>query len=120
MQLQMGTQIFHKTAFFVGSTHPVTDGLINVYYNAFDGNFDTLVAALNKLGYGDQMPIVIGEVGWPTDGAIGANLTAARVFNQQGLEQRVLYSQETLKDTRGFSRSFDGQAKYALNLAWFG
>jgi hypothetical protein len=85
MQLQMGTQIFHKTAFFVGSTHPVTDGLINVYYNAFDGNFDTLVAALNKLGYGDQMPIVIGEVGWPTDGAIGANLTAARVFNQQGL-----------------------------------
>ena len=62
-------------------------GLINVYYNAFDGNFDTLVAAaLNKLGYGDQMPIVTGEVGWPTDGAISANLAgAARVFNQQGL-----------------------------------
>ncbi|KAJ6870008.1 hypothetical protein NC652_035805 [Populus alba x Populus x berolinensis] len=127
-------------AFFEGSTHPVTDGS-NVYYNAFDGNFDTLVAALNKLGYG-QMPIVIGEVGWPTDGAIGANLTAARVFNQ-GLIKHVLSNKGTplrpdappmdiylfaLLDEGAksvlpgnFERhwgifSFDGQAKYALNL----
>jgi len=82
----MGTQIFHKTTHSLrGVPILLQMGLINVYYNAFDGNFDTLVAALNKLGYGDQMPIVIGVVGWPTDGAIGANLTAARVFNQQGL-----------------------------------
>jgi hypothetical protein len=127
-------------AFFEGSTHPVTDGS-NVYNNAFDGNFDTLVAALNKLGYG-QMPIVIGEVGWPTDGAIGANLTAARVFNQ-GLIKHVLSNKGTplrpdappmdiylfaLLDEGAksilpgnFERhwgifSFDGQAKYALNL----
>jgi hypothetical protein len=82
----MGTQIFHKTTHSLrGVPILLQMSLINVYYNAFDGNFDTLVAALNKLGYGDQMPIVIGVVGWPTDGAIGANLTAARVFNQQGL-----------------------------------
>ncbi|KAG0499116.1 hypothetical protein HPP92_003807 [Vanilla planifolia] len=61
-------------AFFEGSSHPVVDGT-NVYYNAFDGNFDTLVAALNRIGYA-QLPIVIGEVGWPTDGAFGANLSA--------------------------------------------
>ncbi|KAG6770939.1 hypothetical protein POTOM_022282 [Populus tomentosa] len=127
-------------AFFEGSTHPVTDGS-NVYYNAFDGNFDTLVSALNKLGYG-QMPIVIGEVGWPTDGAFGANLSAARFFNQ-GLINHVLSNKGTPLRPRvppmdiylfslldegaksvlpgNFERhwgifSFDGQAKYALNL----
>ncbi|XP_034892716.1 glucan endo-1,3-beta-glucosidase 5 [Populus alba] len=127
-------------AFFEGSTHPVTDGS-NVYYNAFDGNFDTLVSALNKLGYG-QIPIVIGEVGWPTDGAFGANLSAARFFNQ-GLINHVLSNKGTPLRPRvppmdiylfslldegaksvlpgNFERhwgifSFDGQAKYALNL----
>lgn len=127
-------------AFFEGTTHAVTDGP-NVYYNAFDGNFDTLVAALTKLGYG-QMPIVIGEIGWPTDGALGANLTAARVFNQ-GLINHVLRKEGTplrpgvppmdiylfslldegAKSTLpgNFERhwgifSFDGQAKYRLNL----
>lgn len=127
-------------AFFGGTNHPVMDGP-NVYYNAFDGNYDTLVAALNRIGYG-QMPIVIGEVGWPTDGAIGANLTAARAFNQ-GLINHVLSNKgtplrpgappqdvyifglldEDAKSTLpgNFERhwgifSFDGQAKYQLNL----
>ncbi|KAM6585516.1 hypothetical protein CsatB_012518 [Cannabis sativa] len=127
-------------AFFGGTTHPVTDGA-NVYSNAFDGNFDTLVAALAKLGYG-QMPIVIGEIGWPADGAIGANLSAAKAFNQ-GLINQVLNRKGTplrpgippmdvylfsLLDEGAksilpgnFERhwgifSFDGQAKYPLNL----
>lgn len=127
-------------AFFAGTNHPVIDGP-NVYYNAFDGNYDTLVAALNKIGYG-QIPIVIGEVGWPTDGAFGANLTAARVFNQ-GLINHVLSNKGTPlrpgappsdiylfslfdEDSKStlpgdFERhwgifSFDGQAKYELNL----
>lgn len=127
-------------AFFEGTTHSVVDGP-NTYYNAFDGNFDTLVSALSKLGY-PQMPIVIGEVGWPTDGAAGANLTAARVFNQ-GLVKNVLTNKGTplrpnippmdiylfslldegAKSTLpgNFERhwgifSFDGQAKYRLNL----
>lgn len=127
-------------AFFDGTTHAVTDGA-NVYTNAFDGNFDTLVAALTKIGYG-QMPIAIGEVGWPSDGAVGANLTAARAFNQ-GLINHVLSNKGTplrpgvppldiylfsLLDEGGksvlpgnFERhwgifSFDGQAKYPLNL----
>ncbi|KAG5561027.1 hypothetical protein RHGRI_004149 [Rhododendron griersonianum] len=127
-------------AFFEGTSHAVTDGS-NVYYNAFDGNFDTLVAALSKIGYG-QMPIVVGEVGWPTDGAFGANLTAARVFNQ-GLINHILSNKGTplrpgdppmdiylfsLFDEGAksilpgnFERhwgifSFDGQAKYPLDL----
>ncbi|XP_062192389.1 glucan endo-1,3-beta-glucosidase 5-like [Phragmites australis] len=127
-------------AFFDGSSHPVVDGS-NVYYNAFDGNFDTLVSALSKIGYG-QLPIAIGEVGWPTEGAPSANLTAARAFNQ-GLISRVLSNEGTplrpgippvdvylfsLLDEEqksilpgNFERhwgifSFDGQAKYPLNL----
>jgi Glycosyl hydrolases family 17/X8 domain len=127
-------------AFFEGSTHPVADGP-NVYYNAFDGNYDTLVAALNKLGFG-QMPIAIGEVGWPTEGAPSANLSASRAFNQ-GLISHVLSNKGTplrpgappldvylfsLFDEEqktilpgNFERhwgifSFDGQAKYPLNL----
>jgi len=79
-------------AFFGGSSHPVVDGP-NTYYNAFDGNYDTLVSALTKMGYG-QMPIVIGEVGWPTDGATSANLSAARAFNQ-GLISHVVSNKGT-------------------------
>ncbi|KAA8519246.1 hypothetical protein F0562_013502 [Nyssa sinensis] len=86
------TQIMTQLVSFLNSNGSPFDGA-NVYYNAFDGNFDTLVAALSKIGYG-QMPIVIGEVGWPTDGAISANLTAARAFNQ-GLIKHVLSNKGT-------------------------
>ena len=37
-------------AFFEGTTHAVQDGS-NVYTNAFDGNYDTLVAAYNIIPY---------------------------------------------------------------------
>ncbi|KAF6164052.1 hypothetical protein GIB67_037818 [Kingdonia uniflora] len=127
-------------AFFEGTSHSVTDGQ-NVYSNAFDGNLDTLVAALSRMGY-NQMPIIIGEVGWPTDGALSANLSAARAFNQ-GLIYHVLSSKGTPLRPRvppmdiylfglldegakstlpgNFERhwgifSFDGQAKYPLNM----
>ncbi|XP_020264324.1 glucan endo-1,3-beta-glucosidase 6-like [Asparagus officinalis] len=140
LSLYGNTEFPQDYAFFDGSSHPVTDGQ-NIYYNAFDGNYDTLVAALNKIGYG-QMPIVIGEVGWPTDGATSANLSAARAFNQ-GLISHVLSNKGTplrpgvppadiylfsLFDEGqksvlpgNFERhwgifSFDGQAKYPLNL----
>ncbi|GMH26846.1 hypothetical protein Nepgr_028689 [Nepenthes gracilis] len=129
-------------AFFEGTNHAVVDGA-NTYSNAFEGNFDTLVSALSRIGYG-QMPIAIGEIGWPTDGAVSANLTAARVFNQ-GLINHVLSNKGTplrpgtspvdvylfsLLDEGAksilpgnFERhwgifSFDGQAKYALNLGF--
>ncbi|KAJ4981959.1 hypothetical protein NE237_032796 [Protea cynaroides] len=127
-------------AFFNGTTHPLTDGP-NVYSNAFDGNLDTLAAALDKVGYG-QLPIVVGEIGWPTDGAPNANLNAASAFNQ-GLINHILSNKGTpmrpgvppmdvylfgLLDENAksvlpgnFERhwgifSFDGQAKYPLKL----
>ncbi|XP_059638081.1 glucan endo-1,3-beta-glucosidase 8 [Cornus florida] len=74
-------------AFFDGSNKPVKDGN-NLYTNVFDANFDTLVWSLSKAGYPD-MKIIIGEVGWPTDGDKTATVDNAKRFNQ-GLLPHVL------------------------------
>ncbi|GAV83145.1 Glyco_hydro_17 domain-containing protein/X8 domain-containing protein [Cephalotus follicularis] len=125
-------------AFFDGNASPVNDGGTS-YYNVFDANYDTLVYALEKNGYG-ALPIVIGEIGWPTDGDINANVDYARRFNQgfvshisggKGTPKRpypfdvYLFSliDEDAKsiDPGNFERhwgvlTFDGIPKYQLNL----
>ncbi|GMH27337.1 hypothetical protein Nepgr_029180 [Nepenthes gracilis] len=73
-------------AFFDGTSKPLVDG-DTVYTNVFDANFDTLLWALNKAGFPD-MEIIVGEVGWPTDGDKNANVENAKRFNQ-GLLQHV-------------------------------
>nr|DAD38698.1 TPA_asm: hypothetical protein HUJ06_013020 [Nelumbo nucifera] len=67
-------------AFFDSTTARVTDNG-NAYYNMFDANLDTLVWALQKNGYGN-LPIIVGEIGWPTDGDKNANMDYAQRFNQ--------------------------------------
>ncbi|CAO2209771.1 unnamed protein product [Urochloa humidicola] len=67
-------------AFFQGSSSPVVDGGVT-YTNTFDANHDTLVAALRRNGFGN-VSVVVGEVGWPTDGDAAANPDYARRFNQ--------------------------------------
>ncbi|KAL8172302.1 hypothetical protein V2J09_024106 [Rumex salicifolius] len=69
-------------AFFDGTTNNVIDSNTGVTYNsAFDANFDTLVSALKSVGHGN-MPIIIGEAGWPTDGDVNANIAnAVRFYN---------------------------------------
>ncbi|KAI7750809.1 hypothetical protein M8C21_019715 [Ambrosia artemisiifolia] len=79
-------------AFFDGSNSPVRDGN-RVYTNVFDANYDTLVASLTKAGYPD-MKIVVGEIGWPTDGDVNANVKNAKRFNQ-GVIKHVLGSKGT-------------------------
>ncbi|GFZ09419.1 O-Glycosyl hydrolases family 17 protein [Actinidia rufa] len=74
-------------AFFDGSNKPIKDGDL-IYTNVFDANFDTLVWSLSKAGYPD-IRIVVGEVGWPTDGDKKANIENARRSNQ-GLFQHAL------------------------------
>lgn len=125
-------------AFFDGNATPLNDGG-TYYYNMFDANYDTLVQALQKNGFGN-LPIIIGEIGWPTDGDRNANLNYAQRFTQ-GFMQRIsggkgtplrpgpidayLFSwiDEDAKSIQpgNFERhwgifSFDGQAKYSLNL----
>ncbi|XP_074364983.1 glucan endo-1,3-beta-glucosidase 8-like [Apium graveolens] len=65
-------------AFFDGVSSPILDNGIS-YQNVFDANFDTLVSALKAAGYGD-MKIIVGEVGWPTDGDKNANINNAYRF----------------------------------------
>ncbi|KAL3355105.1 hypothetical protein AABB24_019282 [Solanum stoloniferum] len=79
-------------AFFDGSNKPVRDGDY-VYTNVFDANFDTLVWSLKKAGFTD-MKILVGEVGWPTDGDKNANIENAMRFNQ-GLIKHCLSEQGT-------------------------
>uniref|UniRef100_A0A0D9W014 glucan endo-1,3-beta-D-glucosidase n=1 Tax=Leersia perrieri TaxID=77586 RepID=A0A0D9W014_9ORYZ len=67
-------------AFFDGGATPVVDtGNGITYTNVFDANFDTLLAALKAVGHGD-MPVVVGEVGWPTDGDKHATAVYAQRF----------------------------------------
>ncbi|KAJ4844355.1 hypothetical protein Tsubulata_025257 [Turnera subulata] len=125
-------------AFFDGNGSPINDG--GTYYsNMFDANHDTLVHALQKNGFGN-LPIIIGEIGWPTDGDRNANIELARRFNQgfmshiaagQGTPMRpqpvvaYLFSliDEDAKSIQpgNFERhwgifTFDGLPKYNLNL----
>ncbi|XP_042516936.1 glucan endo-1,3-beta-glucosidase 5-like [Macadamia integrifolia] len=86
-------------AFFPNSStsppsHPLVDGSIT-YTNVFEANYDTLIWALEKNGF-PSMPVIIGEVGWPTDGDPNANLVNARRFNQ-ALIDRILRGQGTPK-----------------------
>ncbi|CAL5076680.1 unnamed protein product [Urochloa decumbens] len=73
-------------AFFDGGATPVNDNGV-LYTNVFDANFDTLVAALKAVGNGD-MPVIVGEVGWPTDGDKHAKSTYAERF-YAGLLKRL-------------------------------
>lgn len=73
-------------AFFDGKAKPVVDGDF-VYTNVFDANYDTLLAALKSEGCGD-VPIIVGEVGWPTDGDVHANVSIAERF-YKGMTQKI-------------------------------
>ncbi|XVE71422.1 hypothetical protein DITRI_Ditri10aG0148800 [Diplodiscus trichospermus] len=79
-------------AFFKGSSSAINDGG-KVYQNVFDANHDTLVWALQKYGYGN-LSIIVGEIGWPTDGDINANPKNAEQFNQ-GFMSRITAGQGT-------------------------
>ncbi|KAL1554881.1 glucan endo-1,3-beta-D-glucosidase [Salvia divinorum] len=79
-------------AFFDGYNKPLRDGIC-VYTNVFDANLDTLLWSLTREGYPD-MKIIVGEVGWPTDGDVHANVQNAKRFNQ-GLIEHVMSGQGT-------------------------
>ncbi|XP_027336922.1 glucan endo-1,3-beta-glucosidase 8 [Abrus precatorius] len=72
-------------AFFDSQSKTIDDKNAQ-YSNVFDANFDTLAWSLKKAGYPD-MKIVIGEIGWPTDGEKNANINNAQRFYQGLLEK---------------------------------
>lgn len=78
LSLQQSSDFPKEFAFFDGTSKPVRDNN-NEYYNVFDANHDTLIWSLKKVGYQD-LEIVIGEAGWPTDGDKNANKVLAKKF----------------------------------------
>lgn len=105
----------------------------------FDANYDTLISALEKNNF-SSIPVIIGEVGWPTDGNPSADVDTAKRFNQ-GLFNRTMQGigtpkRKTAPDTYVFSLldedfkstlpgnferhwglfSFDGKVKYELDM----
>ncbi|KAM1587546.1 hypothetical protein ACFX1X_027022 [Malus domestica] len=94
LSLQADPDFPKEYAFFNNTAKPVVDGSIS-YTNVLDANFDTCIAALEKNGF-SKLPVIVGEVGWPTDGDPNANIQDARRFNQ-GLLNRILAGQGTPK-----------------------
>ncbi|KAF6174979.1 hypothetical protein GIB67_026467 [Kingdonia uniflora] len=83
-------------AFFSGTSSPIVDGVIS-YTNVFEANYDTLIWALEKNGF-PSLSVIVGEIGWPTDGDPNANLDYARRFNQ-GIFNRIIQGKGTPKRT---------------------
>uniref|UniRef100_A0A6N2LK06 glucan endo-1,3-beta-D-glucosidase n=1 Tax=Salix viminalis TaxID=40686 RepID=A0A6N2LK06_SALVM len=73
-------------AFFDGGK-TISDKNVS-YSNVFDANYDTLVWTLKKNG-ADDLKIIVGEVGWPTDGNINANNKLAKKFYDGLLKKLV-------------------------------
>lgn len=72
-------------AFFDNTSAPLVDSNYNdlTYYNVFDASYDSLVGAFSNLNEEyNNLTIVIGEIGWPTDGDVNANMNYAQKFNQ--------------------------------------
>ncbi|KAJ3692038.1 hypothetical protein LUZ60_012388 [Juncus effusus] len=65
-------------AFFGTGSRTINDNG-KQYTNVFDANLDTLIWALKKAGV-PNLKIIVGEVGWPTDGNIKANPALAKKF----------------------------------------
>ncbi|KAL5974947.1 hypothetical protein ACLOJK_031623 [Asimina triloba] len=132
--LSTGYALFHST------THPLTDGH-NTYENSFDASIDTLISALSKAGFAD-IDILVGKIGWPTDGAMNASSAVAHTFMKglvghlQGKAGTPLRPRRPPIETYVFSLldedqrsivngnfdrhwgvfTFDGQAKYQVDL----
>ncbi|KAK8499788.1 hypothetical protein V6N13_038856 [Hibiscus sabdariffa] len=127
-------------AFFDNNTFSLDDNGVK-YYNVLEANIDNLVAALKSAKYPD-LPIVIGEVGWPTDGNVYATTQNAQRFNNGLLKRMALKKGTPLRpkaypdvylfslldedqksiDPGMFERhwgifSFDGQPKFPLDLS---
>lgn len=125
-------------AFFEGFSSGVVDGSVT-YSNMFDANLDTLIWALKKNGFAN-LPVIVGEIGWPTDGDTNANTQYAQKFNQgfmnhistgQGTPMRsgpidaylfsLIDEDEKSIQPGNFERhwglyTYDGWPKYQLNL----
>ncbi|KAM0953807.1 putative glucan endo-1,3-beta-D-glucosidase [Dioscorea sansibarensis] len=140
LSLQKNKNLSMDFVLFQPKAHAVKDGHLK-YKNSFDASMDTLITSLSKAGFGD-MDIIVGRIGWPTDGALNATPSVAQTF-MKGLIDHLqsnagtplrpkrppaetylfsLLDEDQRSITSGnFERhwgifTFDGQAKYNVDL----
>ncbi|XP_073146225.1 glucan endo-1,3-beta-glucosidase 9 [Henckelia pumila] len=127
-------------ALFRDSVRPRND-THKSYKNSFDLSYNTITVALSNAGF-PRVGIMIGRIGWPTDGAVNATSTLAEEFlkglisdlhsrsmsppNPQSLPSEIYISSLLDEDMRStatgnFERhwgvfTFDGQAKYQVDF----
>ncbi|KAE8704895.1 hypothetical protein F3Y22_tig00110432pilonHSYRG00005 [Hibiscus syriacus] len=125
-------------AFFDGG-YAIQDKNVQ-YTNVFEANFDTLVYALKTAGT-PNLSIIVGEIGWPTDGHKVANKANAKKFydglfrvlaSDKGTPLRPgeievylfgLFDEDTESIKPGnFERhwgifGFDGKPKFAMDMS---
>ena len=80
LSLSQSDDFPEEYAFFDSSGRTINDKN-EQYTNVFDANFDTLVWSLRKVGH-PNVSIMIGEIGWPTDGEKHATPNYAKRFYQ--------------------------------------
>ncbi|XP_034701509.1 glucan endo-1,3-beta-glucosidase 9 isoform X2 [Vitis riparia] len=140
LSLHQNKNISLDFSIFKETAHPHSDSH-RTYKNSFDLIYDTVVTALSTVGY-PEMDIVVGQIGWPTDGAANATSSVAETFmkglirhlqSKSGtpLRPRVPPTETYIfslldEDQRSiaagnFERhwglfTFDGQAKYHVDL----
>ncbi|KAK6122148.1 hypothetical protein DH2020_044110 [Rehmannia glutinosa] len=126
--------LFRETAHARNDTH-------KTYKNSFDLSYDTVVSTLSNAGF-PQIDVVVGQIGWPTDGAPNATSSLAEEFMKgliDHLHSRLAKSSKRQdspteiyifslldEDKRSvaagnFERhwgvfTFDGQAKYRVDF----
>ncbi|KAK9279811.1 hypothetical protein L1049_013493 [Liquidambar formosana] len=140
LSLHQKKNISLNFSLFKAAAHPRNDSH-KTYKNSFDVSYDTLVTALTTAGF-PQMDIVIGQIGWPTDGVANATSSIAETF-MRGLMDHLhgklgtplrprdppietyifslLDEDERSIATGNFERhwgvfTFDGQAKYRVDF----
>ncbi|XP_078446556.1 O-Glycosyl hydrolases family 17 protein [Wolffia australiana] len=136
--LQQSQTFTLDQALFRSTPRPLCDGS-HVYADLFSAVVDSLASALTKAGHTD-MDIMVGKIGWPTDGAVAATVANAQTFMSGlidwlgggtplrpkqpplGVYVFSLLDENRLGDgDNGVSRhygvfTFDGQAKYSVDL----
>lgn len=84
------TDISLNYALFATEAVAVVDGALQ-YTNLFDAQLDAVIAATEKLGFGD-VRVAVGETGWPTKSdatQVGASVVNAASYNRR-LVRRIL------------------------------
>ncbi|KAG8481519.1 hypothetical protein CXB51_026352 [Gossypium anomalum] len=86
------------------------------YRSVLDANIDTLVAALKVANF-SNIPIIVGEVGWPTDGTPLRPKQYPDVYMFSLLDEDLKSIDPGMFERHWGIFSFDGQPKFPMDLS---